>query len=168
MLPSIPLIPAFLFYAVVIYCKWVICLCNADFWTTCRHLDVTTFKPLWAAQAIGVCVFTLLFYATSVNANHFLSTSIPSAISCCGQSIILALPRTCRFRQFLGSSPPLNLIHGPPDLRQLHALPTKDLYLALDKNNNIVTWDGRTGVVLHYVDHQDVGENFFFVSLPQF
>lgn len=116
------------------------------------------FEPLWAARPTREVCVSDYCYAASVNVDHCVSTMIHSALSSCGQFMVLVLPHTCRFKQLLGSNPPLKFIYGPPRLRELHALPIKDLYMALDGNNNIVTWNGETGVVYHYVNRQDFGK----------
>jgi len=59
----------------------------------------------------------------------------------------------------MGTKTPINFVYGPPGLRTLQSLPAKDIFLALNDDNDIVTWNSRSGSVLHYVNHQDLGKS---------
>ena len=88
---------------------------------------------------------------------------LPNALSHCGRYLVLSLPPKCHLKQTLGSKAPVHFVRAPTGINALHSLPIKDIFLVHDINHNIVTWNGQTGAVLHYVDHQDYGKHF---SLP--
>lgn len=53
------------------------------------------------------------------------------------------------------NGPPVGFLRAPPCLKGLQNLPVQDVWIAWDANNNVVTWNGLTGTVLHFLDGQD-------------
>lgn len=91
--------------------------------------------------------------------NALTRFGLPNALSHCGKNILLSMPSTVQIRHLVGDKqPPVGFLRAPPHLKDLQALPAQDVYIAWDANSDIITWNGRTGTVLHFLNNQDFGK----------
>jgi len=125
-------------------------------WSTCLfvfkgghilYFDTRSLRHIWAAQTTKRTI------------------GLPSALSHCGKKIVLSVPSMCQIRHLMGNErPPVDFLRAPPCLKDIQSIPAQDVFIAWDTNNDIVTWNGRTGAVLHYLNNQDFERSFLRVA----